>query len=247
MKNYLNFLEIGCCIGTGELYQKLTKEYDHDFIFMTSIGDRVPDGVHGFSIDPIKDYLDNLFTPNSVLKLNLAISNKNDLAEIFYVPIEEVIKNSLYSWVVGCASLYQPNDKLLTYLKEKNLLHLLQKDKVPVVKINDLLNFYNIKYIEYFKIDTEGEDYDILLSLFKDEEIVIDKIQFESYIINNKLSQIKNFLKEKNYIELYSGHDSFYIKSDSLPRLLCNPNLLDNIFVQDIGFNLPIKDYQKIK
>jgi len=245
---YLDFLEIGASLGTGELYQKFTQEYSHDFIFMTSIGDRIPDGIFGLSIDPIKDYLDHLASPKSVIKLNIAVSNKNDLAEIFYVPIEEALKNNLYSWAIGCASLYKPNEKLFNYLQEKNLLHILKNKKIQVVKINDLLEFYNIKYIEYLKIDTEGEDYDILLSLLDGkEEVIIEKIQFESYYINKKLSKIKDSLKEKNYLELYSGHDSFYIKKDSLPKLLCNPNVLDNLFIQDISFNLPIKNYEQIK
>lgn len=241
----LSFLEIGSCIGTADSYQKLRREYNHDFIFMTSIADRVPEGTYGFSIDPVKNYLDHLRCSNSVNKLNCAISNENSEAEIFYVSVEDAIINNLYSWVIGCASLYQPDEKLIKHLKEKNCLNLLRKDVVQVKDINYLIQLYNIQSIEYLKIDTEGQDYKILLSLFNSSRpIIIDKIQFESYFINNQLSEIKNYLKNKNFIEIYGGHDTFFINQNSLTRLLCNPNILDQIFIQDIKYNLDIKNYQ---
>lgn len=242
----LSFLEIGACIGTGKSYQKLKKEYNHDFIFMTSIGDRIPEGFYGFSIEPVKNYLDYLNSPNSVNKLNCAISNKNSYAEIFYVSVEDAISHNLYSWVVGCASLHKPDEKLIKHLEEKKCLHLLKKDIVQVRDINYIIQLYNIQSIEYLKIDTEGEDYKILSSLFNSNRpILIDKIQFESYYINNQLLEIKNYLKSKNYVEIYGGHDTFFINQNSLSRLLSYPNILDQIFIQDLKYNLDIKNYEK--
>lgn len=242
--NYLDFLEIGSCIGTGENYQKLTKEYNHDFIFMTSIADRVPDGLYGFSIDPIKEYLDNLNSPVTVNKLNCAIGDNNGEADIFYVSINDAIQYNLYSWVIGCASLYQVNEKLWNHLSERKLCHLLKKDKVKTMTINSIIEIYNINSIEYLKIDTEGQDYNIMLSILNgNRSIKVDKIQFESYLKSEKLNIIKNILINNNYIELYSGHDTFMINKNSLTRLLCNPNVLDQIFIQDLKYNLDIRDF----
>jgi FkbM family methyltransferase len=244
--NYLDFLEIGACIGTESIYKNLQREYNHDFIFMTSIADRVPEGVYGFSIEPVKNYLDYLNAPNTINKLNCAISDKDSEADIFYVSVEDAIANNLYSWIIGCASLDKPDEKLIKHLEEKKCIHLLKKDRISVRNINYLVELYNIQSIEYLKIDTEGEDYKILLSLFNSNRpIAIDKIQFESYFINNKLLEIKNYLKSKNYIELYGGHDTFFINSNSLSRILTYPNILDQIFIQDIRFNLDIKNFQK--
>jgi len=242
----VSFLEIGACIGTGKSYQKLKKEYNHDFIFMTSIGDRIAEGFYGFSIEPVKNYLDHLDCSNSVNKLNCAISDKNFETEIFYVSVEDAIANNLYSWVVGCASLYKPDEKLIKHLEEKKCLHLLKKDIAQVRDINYIIELYNIQSIEYLKIDTEGEDYKILSSLFNSNRpILIDKIQFESYYINNQLLEIKNYLKSKNYVEIYGGHDTFFINQNSLSRLLSYPNILDQIFIQDLKYNLDIKNYEK--
>lgn len=242
--NYLDFLEIGSCVGTGEAYQKLTKEYNHDFIFMTSIADRVPEGIYGFSIEPVKEYLDNLNCPKTVNKLNCAICSHNSEAGIFYVSLKDAIEHNLYSWVIGCSSLYKPNDKLLKHLSEKNLSHLLKKDTIKTVNISHLLEIYNIVQIEYLKIDTEGQDYDILLSILNgNRPIIVDKIQFESYQESEKLNIIKNILKNNNYTELHGGHDTFFINNKSISRLLCYPNILDQIFLQDLKYNLDIKDF----
>jgi FkbM family methyltransferase len=242
--NYLDFLEIGTCIGTGEKYQKLTREYNHDFIFMTSIADRVPDGLYGFSIEPVKEYLDNLNAPTTVNKLNCAISNHNSEADIFYVSIDDAIQYNLYSWILGCASLYKVNDKLWKHLSEKNLCHLLKKEIVKTMTMSNILELYNIQAIEYLKIDTEGQDYDIMLSILNgNRAISVDKIQFESYQRNEKLNMVRDILLRTNYVELYCGHDTFMINKDSLPRLLCYPNLLDQIFLQDLKYNLDIKDF----
>ena len=242
--NYLDFLEIGDCIGTGEKYQKLTKEYSHDFIFMTSIADRVPDGVYGFSIEPIKEYLDNLNAPPTVNKLNCAISNHNSEADIFYVSVDDAFKYNLYSWVVGCASLYKVNERLWKYLSERKLCHILKRHTTKTITIPNIIELYNINSIEYLKIDTEGQDYDIILSILNgNKSISVDKIQFESYQRSEKLNIIKNILLNNNYVELYSGHDTFMINRNSLSRLLCYPNLLDQIFLQDLKYNLDIKDF----
>lgn len=242
--NYLDFLEIGACIGTGEKYQKLTREYNHDFIFMTSIADRVPDGLYGFSIEPVKEYLDNLNSPPTVNKLNCAISNHNSEADIFYVSIDDAIKYNLYSWSIGCASLYKVNERLWNYLSERKLCHILKKCTIKTMTMPNILDIYNIKSIEYLKIDTEGQDYDIMLSILNgNKPISVDKIQFESYQRSDKLNIVKNILLNSNYVELYSGHDTFMINKNSLPRLLCYPNILDQIFLQDLKYNLDIKDY----
>lgn len=241
----LDFLEIGCSIGTGPSYQKLKRQYNHDFIFMTSIGDRVSEDIYGFSIDPVKDYLDHFITSSSVNKINCAISSNNEEADIFYVPVQDAIENNLHSWIIGCANLYRPDEKLIKHLEENKCLHLLKKDSIPVLDINYFINFYGIDAIEYLKIDTEGQDYKILSSLFNStRQIIIDKIQFESYSINSDLLYIKDYLRSKNYVELHGGHDTFFINKNSLSRLLCHPNTLDNIFIQDIRYNLDIKDYQ---
>ena len=211
---------------------------------MTSIADRVPEGIYGFSIEPVKEYLDNLNCPKTVNKLNCAICSHNSEADIFYVSLKDAIEHNLYSWVIGCSSLYKPNDKLLKHLSEKNLSHLLKKDTIKTVNISHLLEIYNIVQIEYLKIDTEGQDYDILLSILNgNRPIIVDKIQFESYQESEKLNIIKNILKNNNYTELHGGHDTFFINNKSISRLLCYPNILDQIFLQDLKYNLDIKDF----
>ena len=110
--------------------------------------------------------------------------------------------------------------------------------------INSIIEIYNINSIEYLKIDTEGQDYNIMLSILNgNRSIKVDKIQFESYLKSEKLNIIKNILINNNYIELYSGHDTFMINKNSLTRLLCNPNILDQIFIQDLRYNLDIIDF----
>ena len=240
--NILDFLEIGCNLGTQSIYNKLHREYNHDFIFMTSIGDRVQDGTYGFSIDPVYQYLENFNTPPSVNKINCAISNKNGESEVFYIDVNDAINNKIYSWLIGCATLNQPNKKIIEYLDKNNLKNMIKSNKIKVLTPQDIVNIYNILYIDYLKIDTEGEDYNILLSFFEIEKgLGIDKIQFESKERNDKFNEIYKYLKSKNFIDLYVGHDSFFIAQKSLSRILTNPTELDKIFLQDLKYNLDIK------
>ena len=184
-------------------------------------------------------------TPYNQYPLFLYLDKKFDhfvLYEIY--DIYYAIQYNLYSWVIGCASLYQVNEKLWNHLSERKLCHLLKKDKVKTMTINSIIEIYNINSIEYLKIDTEGQDYNIMLSILNgNRSIKVDKIQFESYLKSEKLNIIKNILINNNYIELYSGHDTFMINKNSLTRLLCNPNVLDQIFIQDLKYNLDIRDF----
>jgi FkbM family methyltransferase len=66
---------------------------------------------------------------------------------------------------------------------------------VKTVKLNDILDKYNIKHIDFLSIDTEGSELDILSTL-DFSKYIIDIITIED---NYKDIKLLNFFQERNY------------------------------------------------
>jgi FkbM family methyltransferase len=154
----------------------------------------------GLFIEPVKYYFERL--PNC-LKENVAISNIDGETDIYYVTEEDITeynKNNNPSaplWLKGCASINDPHPTLLKYFD----LERIRKDKVKIVKIKSLIDKYEIKVIDYLKIDTEGHDC-IILNNFLDEVKIFPKtIQFEYNSLSNleETELLINRLESLNY------------------------------------------------
>ena len=157
----------------------------------------------GIFIEPIKYYFDRL--PDNCIKENIAISNYEGIAKMYYVK-ENIIKQyNAPDWLRGCCSMNTYHIRLLQYFKKKDI----SIETVKVVKIKTIIDKYEIKNIDFLKIDTEGHD-SIILNNFLDEvNILPEKIQFENNILSDKKEILKlvKRLKEKNYIIEYLQND----------------------------------------
>jgi hypothetical protein len=160
----LDFLEIG------------TSDFD-------TLLQSAPDESIGMSVEPIKMYLDNLPDKANITKVNVAVKAKNrdETCQVYYIPDNVIAENNLPSFLKGCNSINE-------YHLQHNLLNIqsmVQRDTIPQVAINTLLEQYNIRKIGYLKIDTEGGDCYILNDLIvylsdKDPVYYPQKILFES-------------------------------------------------------------------
>lgn len=160
----------------------------YDFVEIgTSNFDTLIEGANentrGISVEPIQWYLDSLPSPAGVLKLKCAISrtNRPETLEVYYVPEHLVRQHNLPDWLRGCNSVgdYHLQHHVL------DVKHLVQRDQVECLPIGQLFDRYDVTELDYLKIDTEGNDCDIMLHLFeylrhKSSTMYPKRILFES-------------------------------------------------------------------
>ena len=190
----LDFLEIG------------TSDFD-------TLLQSAPDDSIGMSVEPIKKYLDNLPDKANVIKVNVAIKAKNrdETCEVYYIPDNVIAENGLPSFLKGCNSI---NEYHLQH-NNLNIRHLVQRDTIPQVAINTLLEQNNIRKIGYLKIDTEGGDCYILNDLIaylsdKDPVYYPQKILFESNELSDSgmVDSVVQALRGIGYKLVHRGMDT---------------------------------------
>lgn len=178
----------------------------YDFIeigtsdFRTLI-EKADDRTIGLSIEPIKQYLDNLPNKPLVTKANYAISDIKGEVEIYYVDPGNIAKYNLPTWVRGCNSINRPHPTVKKMLGEKYET-IITIDKVKVITWEDIIRIYDVEGIKTLQIDTEGHDGVILENYYKEcilyPNILADNIIFEYNELSNKLKLENIIHKFKN-------------------------------------------------
>lgn len=204
-KRILDFIEIG------------TSDFE-------TIIQQCDDTQFGISIEPIKKYLDNLPDRKNVQKINCAIVDDEEIksAMIYYVEESVIHQNGFGPWLKGCNSVGKPHDFHLGYypnpwewhmdpnrhlLPKRNLLQegLVEKLEIPCYTFKNLMEKYGIEYVNYIKIDTEGQDCKLLNSIldYYDEsnKKLPRKILFETNAHNdiNDIKEVCLRLEKKGY------------------------------------------------
>ena len=141
--------------------------------------------------------------------MKIAISNKEGETAIHYINPEYIIGEEqqwlkelvVYQEQQGPLSLEQ-NKKLYTF---QNYL----KQNVKTFTLNQICDKYNIKEIDYLKIDTEGHDLIVLQSINL-EKINVKMIKIEHKHLNK--DDIINHLKQHNYLYYLEQNDIYAIK-----------------------------------
>lgn len=188
----LDFIEI----GTSNFDTLISKASDKDF---------------GISVEPISYYLNSLPCKTNILKLHAGISNEEGFAEFYYVPEHLIKELKLPAWIKGCNSIHKPHPSVIDVCKKLNIdKDIIHKELVNIVPMSKIINVFNIKIIDFLKIDTEGHDCIILsgiLELLSGGELDINKIQFETNSLSSRSDQnlIMNYLKNINYVLTHKG------------------------------------------
>jgi len=163
----------------------MSKKIFYDFIEIgtsnfDTIIEKCPEDSRGISVEPLKEYLDQLPNKKGVLKLNCAITHnkQKDFALIYFIPEKIIDKKGLPNWLKGCNSIECPHHH------HKDLMDIVKKRTVPLLNINELLDEYNVGKIGLIKIDAEGHETSILEGMLeylenKPLDVFPDKIQFE--------------------------------------------------------------------
>ena len=114
---------------------------------------------------------------------------------------------------MGCTSL----EEIKSTIKNASQYEL-KEDMIKEINVNSLsfkklVKKYNIDSIGFLKIDTEGLDYQILMSFFE-TGIKADAIQFEAspYMSNLQIKKLLSLLKSNGYIckDLENNKRNFY-------------------------------------
>ena len=130
------------------------------------------EGWEGIVVEPVPEYFNKIERVEGVTYLNAAVGNKNGELPFYYIREKDIIAEHLPDWARGIGSLSNIHPDIVS----NRWQHLLYRENVVVITIQRFLEKYNIKKIDYLKIDTEGMDCEIL----KQFDISnIDKITFE--------------------------------------------------------------------
>ena len=180
-KDSINFIDIGC----------------HKGAFLQSLSSKINKRInHSMGIDPIDHGVRGMYNTF----LNVAVDNVKD----------KTTKTLHLYPETGCNSLLELNKEILTqnpteydnkwYVGGRNINHHYTKQKEILVNVNSMSNILTeLNYhesIDVVKIDTQGNDLDVLLS-------------FGDYISSIKYIQIETVYTHNKEITLYKGQSIF--------------------------------------
>jgi FkbM family methyltransferase len=162
---------------------------------------------NGINIEPIKEVYDKLKIKRSnCINLNVAVSD--------YEGENDFICNSGYTEMLS--GLKENFDsRHLERLNYENIYYggNTKIIKVPVKKLENIFETYNVSHINYLSIDTEGAEFSVIKSINFDK-VFIDIIGFENNYEDVSVEIIK-FLEEKGFKVLKKYTDIFMIHKDS--------------------------------
>jgi FkbM family methyltransferase len=159
----------------------------------------------GLSVEPIKTYLDRLPNRDNVTKVNVAISSKNEMVDLYWVEPHNQEKYNL-GFTKGWGTIKAPHkghQNAETMLSDG----VLSKQIVEAITWSTLVDRYQIESVDYVKIDAEGHDCVIVNSVL-DSTIRPIKISFEkTHCPSDDLKNICERLIKSNYILVEDGED----------------------------------------
>lgn len=171
---HMNFIEIG------------SNEYDtmlHSKFF----------SVHawGIIVEPLNRFLNNLPVYDNVTYLNCAVTANYDGRADFYAPIDHPTPE----WVKSVGSLHADHPTL----KNLSITDQIVKTQVDAISLLTLYNQIPDNNIHFLKLDTEGNDFDLLYNWDFDRFTPLH-IQFESKLMSSiELEKLIKLLETHGY------------------------------------------------
>lgn len=153
------------------------------------------DGSIVYAFEPTKELLAQHLYP-------LSVQNPNIRPLPFAVDIENGFKTfnvaGQSDW--GCSSLHEFSDDIHEKWKGRPDFKKTHSYVVPTITLYDFCNLYDIVFIDYLHCDSQGNDFNVLLSLkdkiqFVKEGVVEASDKVDLYKgVNNNIKYIRNFL-----------------------------------------------------
>lgn len=154
-----------------------------------------------YAFEPTRELLIKYLWP-------IAYENSN----IHIIPFAVDIENSFKKFNIagngdwGCSSLYEFTDNIDSIWPGRPDFNMTDSYLVPTITLYDFCNLYNIEYIDFIEIDTQGNDFNVLKSL-KDKISIVKEGVIE---VSNKISLYKNSNNKIDEVKKYlidSGFD----------------------------------------
>tara|TARA_R100000278_G_scaffold94497_1_gene72152 strand:- start:11 stop:604 length:594 start_codon:yes stop_codon:yes gene_type:complete len=156
------------------------------------------DGWRGIIVEPVKEYLDNLERHPSIEYVNMAIDTQNGTRDLWMCPKEYQKVSRDYR---GMSSFYRDihHGSVVgeQVLNDKGKPVHTDKIEIQTITWNTLVETFNIKEVDYLKIDTEGHDWEILKSI--DLNKIKPKIIKVEHKHSGKKKEIMTYLFENGY------------------------------------------------
>jgi len=165
----------------------------------------------GISVEPIKIYLDRLPDKSNVIKVNCAITSEDKMVDLFYVTPENQNKHNL-PFTKGWGTIIKPHKSHGENPEDLIESGILTKSQIQGITWKTLCEKYNVKEVDWVKIDAEGHDCVIVNSILDFcNNAIPKKISFEqTHCDKLELENTKIRLNQNNYILKEEGEDLVY-------------------------------------
>lgn len=119
----------------------------------------------GLSVDPVAAHLKALPFRRNTSKVHAAIGEVHGSATFFYVHPADIAAHRLPHFLKGCSMVGEPHPLAVAELRKRGLERLMQNGTVRVLTLRDLFVSYCVGSVGTLKVDTEGYDTRIMMSL----------------------------------------------------------------------------------
>lgn len=197
---------------------------------------------NGICIEPRKNSFENLVKNRKVICVNCCISDVESSTKSKFLKID-----GHAGQLSGLMDKYDERhlERIKKVIGEKGILKNIVE--IECNNLNNLVEKYGIKHVDFCSIDTEGGELDILKSI-NYSKIDIDVILVEN---NFKSNKIKIFLRSKGYRKIASiSVDEIYArKNTQYYNYIYTKDYINDIFEKIYIFPIRVKNFilRKIK
>ena len=156
------------------------------------------DGWQGIIVEPVKKYLDNLEKHPTIVYVNSALDTKNGERDLWMCPEKYFQKSRDFKGMSSFhRDIHHGSMAGEEMLNDRGVPVHTEKIKVETITWDTLVEKYNIQWVDYLKIDTEGHDWEILKSI--DLNKIKPKVIKVEHKHSGKLREIVNYLHTHGY------------------------------------------------
>ena len=150
-------------------------------------------GFSGILIEPLPDAFNHLIKnrPNCH-NFNCAVSTKGGGVEIL---TRRTHKNDIGAWFISGLVDTMPGSFTDAWHKRWRKRKIIS---VPSRKLSEIFEEVGVEYIDYFSLDVEGGEYEVLKTMNWDIPVYVITIELDGHTIE-KDENCRNLLREKNY------------------------------------------------
>ena len=190
-------------INKGNKLSVLIDVGTHKGEYISSLSSKFSiDKIYGFEPNPkIFKQVKKKFENSKIKLFNYGISNKNGIVD-FNINLES--SSSSMKELNSQSNYYKKKFFLLNFFNSEEIT---TKINVDVKRLDEFLNHFSVGLVDLLKIDTEGNEYNVLMSLgshFSKIKIIHFEHHFDDMIIKNyNLSDIHNLLTKNGFKKFF--------------------------------------------